>query len=136
MKSLLKVKEKYLWISPHLYIITDKLEDDNIKHFYELFSDHDIPITMLSTTMRTTKQIYEFMVQKEWQDFVKFVDVRKTSYVKLNQMLDCKVFRSVLCNGHGHHTSGPPVRIFNYRFPLLDANGGEAPDFKVFLSRS
>ena len=44
VKSLLKEKaEKYLWISPHLYIIieyllTGKLKDDNIKHFYEFLA--------------------------------------------------------------------------------------------------
>ena len=68
-----------------------------------------LAVTTLSTIFRTTKNIHEFIIQKEWQDFCKY---KLADEGNLN-VLFYSVLESLLCSSHGHHINGPPVRIFS-----------------------
>ena len=116
LKIIISKLNGHLWIAPHLYttlafMITKKPFDDMV-----FFLMHNyISTTTLSTTLRTTKQIHDFIIQKEWQDFYNWVEFKKLTdkdlvgfFVPHNDIL-----KSVLYNSHGHHITGPPVRVIS-----------------------
>ena len=113
---------QHVWIVPHLYAILACLITEPLDKEIELliFLTKHITITTLTTTMRITKQIHDFIIQKEWQDF----QIYKLSDNQLNELFTTyphnKIFKSVLCNSQGHHITGPPVRILYVNSALKD----------------
>ena len=85
-----------------------------------------LSITTLNTTLRTTKQINGIIAQKQWQDISKFINAALN-----RQLFNSKIFNSVLCNSHGHHISGPPVRMFQQNFEDFCKFSVEVIDTKV-----
>lgn len=103
-------KGKHIWIAPHLYVILtyatiNKGKDKDIENFLDFSRLY--PKTTLHTTMRTTKQVHDFMIQKKWQDFSKC----NFTHQELNKIFCNNIFEVVFCNSHGHYITGPPVRI-------------------------
>lgn len=130
-----KKKYNYVWIAPHLYIVLTVLlrpqsaHKDLVVFALSTSVDRHMPITMLGTTMRTTKQIHDFMIQKEWDDFCKYEFSDKRLHF-LFKFYD-KIFKSVLCNSHGHHITGPQVRIVKLNCGITNPHGKNMLD--VFL---
>ena len=116
---LLNNGERYLWIAPYLYIIFIHLftnsEVKEAEKFLKSVSNSSLHITILTTTMRTTKQVHDFIVQKEWQDFCKYINFKNIVH-----RIDDDVFKSVLCSSHGNYQSGSPVRIFRLDPRVID----------------
>lgn len=121
----MRERRYYAWIAPHLYVILTylfvkkktNLNDDGLGYFGDLYNPK-----ILTTTLHTTKQIHDFIIQKEWQDFFKYKDKRLEYALDMLFEVYSKIFNSVLCSSHGHHITGPPVRIFNditnqYQYP-------------------
>ena len=121
----LKQNTYHVWITPHLYYFLTYL-----LHLKGVYDDVYLPrfdnyVTKLTTTFRTTKGIHDFIIQKEWQDLCKYVDREFKAFQggkplnwSLNKFFNnySDIFQTVLCNSHGHHVTGPPVRIFNFDY--------------------
>lgn len=138
LKSLENNLERYLWIAPHLYVILtcsiSHYDIGEVLHFERFVRESSLHKTMLTSTMRMTKQVHDFIVQKEWQDFEYKLAENKFFSVLSICCGDNITFSSVLCSSHGHHISGPPVRIFNVNCSVTNPLDEEV--FEKFLSVS
>ena len=114
LSSLLNESNKnYVWIVPNLYLILTCVlteQQTTIEHFGLQHFDTKAHLKTLSTTLRTTKQIHDFMAQKQWQHALKY-KLESQSHELLTTYID--IFKTLLCSSHGHHICGPPVRVFN-----------------------
>lgn len=114
--SLFKDKDRSqcLWIVPHLYIIIrqqlfySSAQTGEVHHFIAQLEE--LPISSLNTIMRTCKQVHNFKVKKEWQEFCDCIDGEES----LDCFLEHMVFRMVFVNFLGHSVSGPPVKTVLY----------------------
>ena len=104
-----------LWVVPHLYSIVrqklfyDEMHEGEIYPFIANFEQ--LPVSSLNTTMRTSKQIHDFKIKNEWQEFCNACCDDEES---VDLFLDHKVFQTVFCSFLGHSVSGPPVKTITY----------------------
>lgn len=112
----------YLWVVPHLYIVVNQLLVPAFitrsNFLSECFIDnfHKFPISQLTITMHTTKQIHDFKIEREWKEFCHFCYLKEKTPTKIS-VLDTVffdkstlvVFKSVFYNSLGHSLSGPAV---------------------------
>ena len=100
----------FLWVVPHLYaIVRHKMFYDDLRNgaVYQFLKDFEgLPISTIRTTMRTSKQIHDFIIEKEWQEFTGAVDEL--------EHLKHPAFHTVFHKFLGHSISGPSIKKIMY----------------------
>ena len=88
-----RTSTKYMWVATHLYCaIWYKLlrsscdyDDTNkitlVRKFVKMFDCDKLPISTLTTNMRTTKQLHDFKNEMEWQTFCNIANYQKCLFI-------------------------------------------------------
>ena len=113
---LTKEKNQYhVWVAPHLHriikdvLICDRSSSDfgrlhpEVDQFIMMCQPENFPISRLITVMRTSKQINDFKIRKEWEDFCHKGYCNKNS---IEIFLKNRFFQIAFGNYLGHAVSG------------------------------
>ena len=79
-----------------------------------------LPASRLTTITRTSKQIHDYKIEKEWEGFCHNCnDDDEEEEVMLERYLNHKFFRMVFQSFLGHSISGPPVKMITYPIHIV-----------------
>ena len=120
IQTLLMAKDNSysVWLVPHLYVIIrhilfyNDIQSGEVAQFIKMFDS--LPVSRLTTIMRTSKQIHDYKIQKEWEGFCHNCNDDDEEEVMLERYLNHKFFRMVFQSFLGHSISGPPVKMITY----------------------